>query len=210
MQHPVSTQRIGVVLDPLGGGFGGAEGVDAEQAGQRAVVHRDCLGDLQEPDGLEAVQALGAGLVAVDLRRSRLLRWVGADKAVDARGAEVAAHGVHHRVDRGVHQPAVAEAGDVELDVGSLNPGQGVEPVALAPSEPLAQLERVEGVGAPGVSGQVGDRRQLRPRHRRWLERQRSRRSGHGVTSRGDRLPDQTPLARKRGWASRACLLSGA
>jgi hypothetical protein len=55
-----------VVLDPHRGGLGRAEGVDAEQVGQRAVVPGDGLGDLEEPDELEAVQPLGAGLIAVD------------------------------------------------------------------------------------------------------------------------------------------------
>ena len=44
----------------------GAQRVDAEQVGQGAVVHADGLGDLEEPDQLEAVQALGARLVLVD------------------------------------------------------------------------------------------------------------------------------------------------
>ncbi len=39
--------------------------------------------------------------------------------------------------------------------MGSLDPDQRVQPVALAPGEPLPQLERVQGMGAPGVAGQV-------------------------------------------------------
>jgi hypothetical protein len=57
-----------VVLDPYCGCFGGAQGVDPEEVGQGAVVDGQGLGDLKEPDQLEPVQALGAGLVAVDLR----------------------------------------------------------------------------------------------------------------------------------------------
>ena len=93
---------------------------------------------------------------------------------------------VHHRDDRGVHQPGLAELADVELDVGSLDPDQRVEPVGLAPGEPAPQLEGVQVVGAPGVAGQVGDRRQLGGGHRRRLERQEGGRIGHGITSRGD------------------------
>jgi len=52
--------RCPVVLDPHRRGVGGAQGFDAEQVGQGAVVHGDGLGDLEEPDQLEAVQALGA------------------------------------------------------------------------------------------------------------------------------------------------------
>jgi hypothetical protein len=37
--------------------------------------------------------------------------------------------------------------------MGALDPEQRVEPVALAPGEPLAQLERVEVVGSAGVAG---------------------------------------------------------
>jgi hypothetical protein len=47
-------------------------------------------------------------------------RGVGGDQPVDVCEAEVAADGVHHRDDRGVPQPAVAELSDVELDVRAL------------------------------------------------------------------------------------------
>ena len=90
------------------------------------MVDGQGLGDLQEPDQLEPVQALGAGLVAVDLRQPRVDSRVGADEAVDVGEAEVPAHGVHHRVDRGVHQASVAEPADVQLDVGALDPDQRV------------------------------------------------------------------------------------
>src|SRR5665811_1199176 len=72
MQHPVSAQGIGVVLDPYCGRFGGAQGVDPEQIRAGAVVDGQGLGDLEEPDQLEPVQALSAGLVAVDLRQPRV------------------------------------------------------------------------------------------------------------------------------------------
>jgi hypothetical protein len=41
-----------VVLDPDGGGFGRAEGVDAEQVSQGAVVDGEGLADLKEADWL--------------------------------------------------------------------------------------------------------------------------------------------------------------
>lgn len=44
---------------------------------------------------------------------------------------EAAADGVHHRDDRGVHQAAVAEQADVELDMRSMYPGEGVKTVEL-------------------------------------------------------------------------------
>jgi hypothetical protein len=118
------------------------------------VVDGQGLGDLEEPDQLEPVQSLGAGLVAVDLRQPRVDSRVGADEAVDVGEAEVPADGVHHRVDRGVHQAVVAEPADVQLDVGALDPDQGVHPVGLAPGEPLPQLVGVQAVGAAGVAGQ--------------------------------------------------------
>jgi hypothetical protein len=62
-------QGLGVVLNPHRGGFGGTQGVDAKQIGQGAVVDADALGDRQEPDQLEPVQSLGAGLVPVHLRQ---------------------------------------------------------------------------------------------------------------------------------------------
>ncbi len=80
-------------------------------------------------DQLEPVQSVGAGLVAMDLRHPRVDSRVGADEAVDVGEPEVPAHGVHHRVDRGVHQSAVAELADVQLDVGALDPGQGASPL---------------------------------------------------------------------------------
>ena len=67
----MAAQGLGVVLDPDRCGFGGSEGVDAEQVGQGAVVDGDGLGDLEEPDQLEPVQALGAGLVASGSSGSR-------------------------------------------------------------------------------------------------------------------------------------------
>ena len=69
VQHPVAAQGLGVVLDPDGSRLGGAQRVDAEQVGQGAMVDADGLGDLEEPDQLEPVQALGTGLVAVHLGR---------------------------------------------------------------------------------------------------------------------------------------------
>ena len=61
------------------------------------MVDADGLGDLEEPDQLEPVKSLGAGLVAMDLRQPRVHRRVGADEAVDVGEAEVHAHGVHLR-----------------------------------------------------------------------------------------------------------------
>ena len=46
-----------------------AQGVDADQVRQGAVVDGDALGDLHEPDQLAPLQALGSGLVALDLRQ---------------------------------------------------------------------------------------------------------------------------------------------
>ena len=60
---------LAAVLDADRRCFGGAECVDAEQVGQGAVVHAECLGDLEEAEQLEPVQALGAGLVLMDFRQ---------------------------------------------------------------------------------------------------------------------------------------------
>ena len=94
-------------------------------------------GDLEESDQLEPVQALGAGLVAVDLGQACVDGWVGDDQAVDVGEPEEATHGVHRGVDRGGHQPGLAEVSDVELDVCSLDSDQRVETVGLAPGELL-------------------------------------------------------------------------
>jgi hypothetical protein len=90
----------------------------------------------------------------MDLRQPRIHRRVGADEAVDVGEAEVPAHGVHHRHDRRVHQATVTETADVQLNMSSLDPDQGVHPVGLAPGEPLPQLVGVQAVSAAGVAGQ--------------------------------------------------------
>ena len=121
--------------------------------------------------------------------------------AVDVGVAEEPADAVHHRDHRGVHQPGLAELADVELDVGSLDPDQGVEAVALAPGEPATQLERVEVVGATGVAGQVGHRGQLGRRHRQRLERQKSGGTGHGGHLKRRDRGGLNPARRRRGEA---------
>jgi hypothetical protein len=101
------------VLDPHARRLGGAQGVDAEQEGQRAMVDGEGLSDLKESDQLEPIEPLGAGLVAVDLGQSCVHRRIGGDDPVDVGVPEEAADPVHHRDDRGVHQPGVAEVADV-------------------------------------------------------------------------------------------------
>jgi hypothetical protein len=58
--------------------------------------------------------------------------------------------------------------------------GLDLQPVGLAPGEPLPQLEGVQGVGPPGVASQERHRRQLSGRHHGRLERQQGRRHRHG------------------------------
>jgi hypothetical protein len=116
----------------------------------------------------------------VDLRKAGIGGRVGHDESVDVGVAEVATHGVHHRHNRGVHQAPFTEPADVQLDVAALNSDQGVESVGLAPAEPLAQLVGVQGVGTPGVPGEVEHGGQLGGGHRGGLERQQSGRTGHG------------------------------
>jgi len=73
------------------------------------VVHGEGLGDLEEPDQLEPVQALGAGLIAMNPGQPGLEGLIGADKAVNVRESEVAADGVHARDHPGAHQAAFAK-----------------------------------------------------------------------------------------------------
>ena len=47
------------------------------------MVHADGLGDLQEPDQLQPIQALGAGPVSVDLGQPSVNGRVGGDQTVD-------------------------------------------------------------------------------------------------------------------------------
>jgi hypothetical protein len=75
-------------------------------------------------------------------------------------------------------RPASPRPADVQIDVGGLDPEKRVQPVALAPTEPTAQLLGVRVVGAPGVAGKERNRRQLGGGHRHRLERQQ-RRTGH-------------------------------
>ena len=180
VQDPVAAQGFRVVLDPDRGCLGGPQRVDAQQVGQGAVVDGDGLGDLQEPDQLEPVQALGAGLIGMDLGQSGVDGGVGRDQAVDVGEPEEPANRVHHRVHRRGHQPGLAQAADVQLDMGTLDPDQRVEAVGLAPVEPAPQLVGVKLVGVPGVPGQEGNGSQLRRGHRQRLEGQELRRRGHG------------------------------
>jgi hypothetical protein len=161
MEDAVPTQSLPVVLDSHRCSFGGTQCVDAEQVGQRAVVHGDGLCDLEEPDQLEPVQALGTCLVLVDLGQPSVDGRVRGDETVDVGEPEEPADAVHHRVDRGRHQTGLAEMADEQLHVRSLDSDQRVEPVRLAPGEPPAQLVGVQMVGVAGVPGQVRDRGEL-------------------------------------------------
>jgi hypothetical protein len=91
------------------------------------------------------------------LRETGVGGWVGGDQAVDVGEPEEASDGVHHRDNRGVHQPGVVELADVELDVSSLDSYERIESVALTPGEPALYLEREKAAGVPGVTGEVGD-----------------------------------------------------
>ncbi len=62
---------------------GGPQCVEAQQVGEPAGVHAVGLRGLQEPDQLEPVQALGAGLVRVNLGSRAYTGRVGRDKPVD-------------------------------------------------------------------------------------------------------------------------------
>ena len=130
-------------------------------------------------DQFQPVQALGAGLVAVDLRQPGIHGRVGENQAVDVSEPKEPADGVHAGDHRGVHEAALAEPADVQLDVSALDPDERVEPIGLTPGEPFPQLGCIHDVSAPGVPGQIGDRRQLGGRHRRGLEREHGRRNGH-------------------------------
>lgn len=61
----MSAQGLGVILDADRGRFGGAQGVDAEQIGEGAVVDGDGLCDLEEPDEFEPIESLGPRFVGV-------------------------------------------------------------------------------------------------------------------------------------------------
>ncbi len=77
----------------------------------------DRLGDLQEPDQLEPVQPLGAGLIGLDPGEAGVDGGADGDQSVDVGEPEETADAVHHRVDRGVPQPRLVEVPDVELHV---------------------------------------------------------------------------------------------
>jgi hypothetical protein len=83
MQDPVAPQGLGVVLDADCCGLRGSKRVDSQQVGQGTVVDGYGLGDLKEADQLEPVEALGSGLVAVDLGKPRVDGGVGGDQTVD-------------------------------------------------------------------------------------------------------------------------------
>jgi hypothetical protein len=93
------------------------------------MVHGEGLGDLQEPDELEPVQALGAGLIGMDLWEPGVHGGVGGDQAVDVGEPEKSTHAVHHRVYRRDPQPAPTEVADVQLHVCALIPTKGSRPL---------------------------------------------------------------------------------
>ena len=136
-------QGLPVVLNPYGSRLRGAQGVDAEQVGQRAMVDGDGLGDLEEPDEFQSVETLRAGLVAMNLGEPGVDGRVGADQTVEVSEPKEPPNRVHHRDHRGIHQPAFTRVTDVELDVATLDPDQRIESVPLAPLKPAAQLEGV-------------------------------------------------------------------
>ena len=157
MVNAVAGQGLGVVLDSHGGGLGGTEGVDAEQVSQRAAVDADGLSDLEEPDQLQAVQALGAGLVAIDLRRPRVDGWVGGDQAVDVANRKkprTACIAVFTEESISPDSPKVA---DVELDVSPLNPTCGSRALASHQTNQrsgrIAATGRSSGVSADPLAG---------------------------------------------------------
>ena len=59
----------------------------------------DGLGDLEEPDQLQPIQALSSRLVTVDLRKACVDGWISRDEPVDVSEPEEPADGVHHRDD---------------------------------------------------------------------------------------------------------------
>jgi len=136
----MATQRLLVVLDPDVCGLRGSQCVDTKEVGQGAVVDGDGLGHLEESDQLEPIQALGAGLIRMDLRQPGVDGGVAGDQAIDVGEPEEPADRVHGGVDRRCHQSRLPEVPDVELDVTALDPDQRVEPVLLAPAEPAPEL----------------------------------------------------------------------
>ena len=116
-------------------------------------MNGDRLGDLEEPDQLEAVQTLGPRLVAVDLGQSGIDGRIGDNEAVDVCESEEPPHGMHGGAHRGRHQAVLAEVANIELDVGTLDTDERVKVVHLAPTEPAAKLRRIEGVGLARVPG---------------------------------------------------------
>jgi hypothetical protein len=86
VQDAVPPTGFAVVLDPDRlGRLGGARCVDAEQVGQRAVVHTDRLSHREEPDPLQPIYALGSGLIGVHLPKPDVHRRVGRNPPVDMR-----------------------------------------------------------------------------------------------------------------------------
>lgn len=148
-------QRPPVVLDPHRRGLRRTQRHDAEQVSQGAVVNADRRRDLKEADQLEPVQSLSTGLVLVHLGQAGVDGRVVRDQPVDVGKAEEPADAVHHRVNRGRHQPGAAEVSDVQLHVGSLDPIKRVQAVGLAPLEPPPELVGVQAVGVSGVPGQI-------------------------------------------------------
>lgn len=78
-------------------------------------MNGDRLRNLKEPDELKPVEALSAGLVAMDFREPGVDRRVGRGDTVNVSETEVAADAVHHRVDRRDHPARFPKLPDVQV-----------------------------------------------------------------------------------------------
>jgi hypothetical protein len=91
-------------------------------------------GSAQGDPGPVCVIRRGAPSVVAPRRQGRR------GSAIDVGEPEEASDAVHHRVDRGVHQPARSQMADEQFDMCALYPNEWVERVRLAPLEPAAKL----------------------------------------------------------------------
>ena len=164
-------QGLGVALDPDRGRLGGAQRVDPEQERQRPwwtlmVGAPGGTGSARAGPGPGSGSRHGGPSEAARTRPGR----PGSVRRCGRTGRTRARRASSWSPTRPVARSH--RGGGCRARRGRADPHQRVESVAVAPTEPAAQLVGVQAVGVPRVAGQKRNRRELGGTHRIGLERE--------------------------------------
>jgi hypothetical protein len=147
------------VLDVGADGLGDPQPVERQHTDQGVIAAAGQSGGDQHGADLVAVQAGGVGLV-VKARSPHVRRRGHGDQALLFGVPVEARHRAQPTSDRGPGPPEGLEVTGEPLDVGAACP-EHRHPVFGAPSDVLAQIERVRVTGEAAVAGQEPRQRQL-------------------------------------------------